>query len=119
MITDMLADPAYTASYTVTRTAAGTTTKGRYTPGSTSTPSIVASVQPLTGRELQILPTLEHGEERRKLYTTTELYARVPGYEADTVSIGGEDWKVIKVEKHTGFGATYYKAIVSRKVSTV
>lgn len=118
MITAMLSDPNYVADYTVTRTAAGSVTDGVYTAGGTTSVPIKASKQPLSGRELQTLPTAEHGEERAKLYTETELYSRAPGYESDQVSIAGEMWRVVSVANPVGFGQSYYKAIIARKLVT-
>jgi hypothetical protein len=103
-----------TGTYTVTRRAAGTTTAGKHTIGSTSTFSIDASIRPLSGRDLRSLPPAQHGEERRKLYTTTLLRAAgaVPG---DSVSIASEDWLVINVKPYDISG--HYAAIVSRQVT--
>lgn len=103
-------------TYTVTRKAAGTVSVGDYTPGATTTFSIVASVQPISGRELSVLPQGQRGEEVRVVYTLTELKTRTPATEPDTISIGGETWEVFRTESWEAFGATHYRAHVARKV---
>lgn len=106
-----------TGTYTVTRTAAGARTLGRYAPGATSTFTIAASVQPLTGREIKALPEGDHADEHRVVYTTTELRTLMASVGApDSVSIDGEAWDVARVEKWPGpSGTTHYRARVSRK----
>lgn len=104
-----------TGTYTVTRTAAGTRTLGRYTPGAPSTFSIVASIQPVTGRDLQTLPEGQRAEETRVVYTTTELRTRTATVEPDTLSIDSETWAVTKVERWQAFGGTHYRAMVARQ----
>jgi hypothetical protein len=104
-------------TYTVTRTAAGTRTLGRYTPGASSTFSIDASVQPVTGRALQALPEGHRAEETRLVLTTTEIRTRTPTNEADTISIDSESWAVVKVERWDAFGGTHYRAFVARQAN--
>lgn len=102
-----------TGTYTRTRYAAGTTTDGVYTPGSASTTSIVASVQPVRGAELKALPEGRHADHSRVVYTETELrVSPVP----DRVTINGDAFEVFKAEPWGAFGETYYRAMVSRLV---
>lgn len=113
----VLSNPAFTAGspYTVTRTAIGTRTQGRYTPGSTSQFAITASVQPVTGRDLQVLPEAQHAEDVRVVYATTEIKTQEAGFEPDQISIDGALWKVVNVEKWTLRGETHYRALVARR----
>jgi hypothetical protein len=113
----MLSNPAFTAGspFTVTRTAEGSRPNGRYTPGSASTFPIIASVQPVSGRELMILPEAQHVEEVRVVYTATEIKTREPGYEPDKVTIDGAAWTVIRAERWTYGAETYWRALVSRR----
>jgi hypothetical protein len=102
-----------TGSYTRTRYAAGTTTDGVYTPGSTSTASIVASVQPVRGEELHALPEGRHADQSRVVYSESELRAApIP----DRVTIDGAEFEVFKAERWDAFGETYYRALASRLV---
>jgi hypothetical protein len=102
-------------TYVVTRRGpTGVDGDGRALLSAPSTLSISASVQPLSGRDLQRLPEGMRAAERLKLYTTTPLAAiGAP----DVVTIDGDDYEVEHVERWTGFGAgaDYYK-IVARKV---
>jgi hypothetical protein len=104
-------------TYTVTRTAAGTLTTGRYTAGATSSFSIVATIQPMTGRNLKILPEGQHAEETMVVYTTTELRARTPASEPDVFTFDGEAWKVVNVKRWQAFGDTHYVATIGRTVT--
>lgn len=104
-------------TYTVTRTTdGGHDSKGRAVAGSASTFEITASVQPMSGRDVQLLPEGYHGKETQKLYTTTALVAVDASNEPDEVSIGGENWKVIMVKHWEAFGSDHYKAILSREL---
>lgn len=89
-----------TGTYTVTRRAGtGTTTNGHYTKPTTSTLSVDASVQPITGRALKDLPEGMRAEDVKVLYTATELFTVDSGHgAADVVTIAGEDYRVTKVE---------------------
>lgn len=102
-----------TGTYTRTRYAAGSTTDGVYSPGSASTASIVASVQPVRGAELKALPEGRHADHSRVVYSESELRAApVP----DRVTIESADFEVFKAERWDAFGETYYRALVSRLV---
>lgn len=103
-------------TYTVTRTAQGTRSNGRYTPGSTSTFSIVASVQPMRGRDLRVLAEGQHAEDTRVIYTSTELRVMSPTNDPDRVSIDGESYELFRCERWDAFGETYYKGFASRVV---
>lgn len=88
-----------TGTYTVTRTVAGTPVLGVYAPGSTSTFPIDASIQPMSGREMLVLPVERRGQDVRKLWTkTAELYIVRPGFEADTLVVSGEVFEVFNVK---------------------
>lgn len=104
-----------TGTYTVTRTAAGSSTLGRYTAGATSTFDIVASVQPVTGRDLLAMPEGLRADETRIVYTTTELRALTAASDADVVAIDGEVWGVVQVERWQAFGGTHYRALAARR----
>jgi len=85
-----------TGTYTVTRTARGSTVRGKIGAGSTSTVTITASVTPAKPMDLMRLPEGRRTTDTVRLITTTELYNGGQGsaYEADTVSIDGESWEV-------------------------
>lgn len=98
-----------TGTYTVTRPAASTFTLGRLDTPSTTTVSIQASVQPLTGRELKKLPEGLRTEELRWVYTATELRSQP----TDSIAIDGAAWAVQQVESWGTLGA-YFRALVMK-----
>ena len=107
---------AVAGGVTIRRGSAGSDTKGRYTPGSTSDiTGVEASVQPITGNELQRLPEGLRTQRPVKLYTTTEIRASsvATGVPSDLIVWDGETWEVQFVEKHIWGG--YYKAVIIRK----
>lgn len=115
-LVDVIASFA-TGTYSVTRTAAGAYTVGRYAAGGTSTFSIEASVQPVTGRDLKKVPEGHHADELRIVYTTTELRTRAPGSEPDVVTIDSEPWHVVRFERWQAFGGTHFRAWCARRVT--
>ena len=101
-------------TYTVTRSTPGAVTNGRKSASSSSTFTIEASEQPLSGRDLRALPEGERTDDKIKLYTETELRTRTGTHEADTIVIGSYTYKVITVQTWNGLGSIYYKAIISK-----
>src|SRR5690606_5003111 len=89
-------------------------TLGRYTPGASTTFSIVASVQPATGRDLRDLPEGQRGDEVRVIYTISELRTRSPAGEPDAVTLDGEPWTVINVKRWESFGEVHFVAMACR-----
>lgn len=110
------------ATYTVTRTAAGARVNGRSTPGAVTTFTIVAGIETVTGRELQDLPEGQRGDEVIKIFTATRLRTRREG-EPDRIAfdppgeVTGELWTVTKVEAFDGFGEIHYEATACRAPS--
>lgn len=115
MNTAELVEAFATGTYTRTRTTAGTYSAGRYSAGSTATASIRASVQPLTGRDLMVLPEGRRGDATVAVYTTTELRVTSPAGAADKLTIDGETWEIIHVEPWVdNQSTTVYRAIAAR-----
>ena len=90
-----------TDTITRVRRAAGTTTGGRYTAGAETTSSIAASVQYLSGIELQTLPEGERSFDWRRL-TVAPGTLRAPsqhdGSEGDLVEIDAIRYQVRHVD---------------------
>lgn len=107
-----------TGDYTVTRVVAGSYVSGLYVPGGTSTLSIEASIQPATGRDLQVLPEGQHGQETKVVYTTTELRTRRTTHDPDKITIDGETWECVTDERWEAFGGTHYRVYATRQVKT-
>ncbi len=109
-----LASPLFTSgTYTVTRRATGSLANGDWTPGASSTFTVEADLQPLSGNDLKILPEGQHGEEMQKLYLSVELFTARLDKEADQITIDGAEWKVINVRKYTILTGNF-KVIVAR-----
>lgn len=114
----------------VTRTAQGTRSHGRYTPGATSTFTITAGIpEPIDGRTLMDLPEGRRGDEILTVYTATDLVAERPGIDPDVLAYrgadadiialmgAGEPWTVIKVKMWGGLGETHREAQIARPPS--
>lgn len=93
-------DDFATGTYTVTRTAVGAyDSAGRYTAGSTSTFSVVASVQPTSARDQVVMPEGIHYEDAVVVYVATELRAFDASTGAgDTFPYRGDTYRVFSVE---------------------
>ena len=100
-----------TGAYTVTRpTGVGYDSSGYATAGSSSQFSIDASVQALSGDDLQALPESRHAEDNRKIYTETELRVK------DTVVIDGDTFEIYNVALFEANG-THYRAFAAKAVA--
>ena len=105
---------------TVTRYAAGAYgSDGVYVPGSTTTLTVQATVQPLNGKDLQILPEGLRTREAFKLYTATELRTtdQTAGTLSDIVTRGGALYDVQQVGPWLSGSGTlnHHKAIIVRR----
>jgi hypothetical protein len=115
MLSDVPGEFAVSGGITISRDPGGTWSNGRFTPGvRVNTASVVASFQPLRGREIELLSEGDRDKRSGKLYTATEVKSsdRAAGLMADQIVFDGDTWEVRSVEKHT-FGG-YWKAIVVR-----
>lgn len=96
-------------------TGNGTWTKGQFTASATTSFNILASIQPLSGNEMQSLPEGRREKEAIRLYTSTELkIAAEGGANADVVTIAGKDYEVIAVYPWRNGILNHFKVIVSR-----
>ncbi len=115
-----IASLAQGGPFTVTRTAEGDFGDDSvYTSGAQTTFTIVASIQPVTGRELQDrdLVDTQRGDEVCVVYTTTELRTRKKDNDPDVITYRDEPWTVTKVEQFDAFGETHYRAYIARTES--
>lgn len=111
-----------TGTYTVTRRAAHSyDADGLLVLGAASTFSIVASVQPVTGRNTVAVPEGYRGEEQRVIFTTTELRGLGDSTAApapDTIALGGETWTIVHTEAWYGLsGAPHWRAYAARSAA--
>lgn len=102
---------------TITRRAAGAHDEatGIWTPGASSTLEVDAVVQPVTPRDLQMLPEGERTKEAIALFTVAALVTSDVGsaVEADQVAWSSRTWRVALVEDWTA-QAGYARAIATR-----
>ncbi|MDD5034852.1 MAG: hypothetical protein PHE55_08855 [Methylococcaceae bacterium] len=88
---------------------------GRYTEGAETSATIVAHVQPISGRDLIQVEEGRRANAIITIYSKTELKTGDDtGVQPDTVTFGGEDYEVFKVEPWGDTGA-YYKALAQKK----
>lgn len=107
---------------TVKRKAAGSyDVRGQYVAGAETTLDIVASIQPVSARERELLPEGTRLREMFKLYTTTQLLPPrgAPPIGGDIVTINGEDFLVTSCQDYVTHASPsntirYYKAQVER-----
>ncbi len=115
---DAIASLADGGPFTVTRTAEGTTDDASvYTPGASSTLTIEALIQPITGRVLRDAPDAQRTDASIVIYTLVELRTRTKTTEPDVVTYDGEPWIVTKVHRYDAFGGTHYVVTASRTES--
>ena len=103
-------------TYTVTRTPASVYTAGRLVPGVATTFTVLGSLQPLSGREVDRLPEGAREREGMALWTTTELRGKLQTSEPDTVTVDGEAYEVQNVQRWDTLG-NYYRAVILRAAS--
>lgn len=109
-------DDFATGTYTVTRTPAGAYVNGRYSPGSPTTFTINAVVEPFGGREIHVLPEGQFAEDVKVLYTATELLTMSPTDVPDTVAIGGDNYSVFRIDGPWIMpDSTHYRIYVARQ----
>lgn len=104
-----------TGDYTVTRRVAPTTVAGRAVAGGTSTFSIAASIQPVTGRDLRDLPEGRHADEMRIVFCEAELFTVQPGNDSDLIAYRSETWEVIRSEFWEHWGTSHCRAMIARR----
>ncbi len=103
-----------TGTYVVTRRSASAYgTDGRLVVASTSTVSITACVQPLSGRELERLPEGLRTRELKAIYTATELKTQGSGQDPDLVSIDGDSYEVQRCDRWAELGS-YWRVVASK-----
>lgn len=99
-------------SYTVTRGSPTTGgSDGRAVVATPSTFSVVASVQPLNGRDLLRLPEGERSTERVKVYANTQLFVSGAGQVADLITVAGIQYEVETAQAVLGADGNYWKMV--------
>lgn len=108
-------DESMEGTYVVTRRAPATNDgRGRLVPGATSTFSIDASIQPISGRKLELLAEVARGRELRSVITASTIDPMTPDHAADQLAIAGEVWEVIEAAHWTDGGVPFTNAVIAR-----
>lgn len=95
--------------------------RGQFVEGNQTTIQVIASVQPISARERELLPEGTRIKEIFKLYTTTELLPPrgTPPTGGDVVTINGRSYLVTSCQDYSTHQSPsnairYYKAQVER-----
>ena len=103
-----------TGTYGLTRIGQGRFVEGEYLPGPKIVTTLTGSLQPLSPRDLQVLPEGYRVKQGYKLYTDLKLNTvRESGSKlADRVTAYGETFVVMSTERWNGTDLPYYKALL-------
>lgn len=112
-----------TDTLTVTRRVTGSiNSDGVWTPGASSTLTIIANVQPATGmqrvvggRDMRSDEQGQHTDDVRICYTETLLHTRDTTNEPDQIAYEGGTWTIVRVEKWQLEDEIYYRALMTRE----
>jgi hypothetical protein len=87
--------------------------------GSDTEFTITASVQPMTGSEMLLLPENRRELETKKIYTSTELYGieKGNGVNADIVIIDGDEFEVVRIYPYKNNVINHYKIFVAKRTT--
>jgi hypothetical protein len=105
-----------TGTYAITRRVVGTYVQGALVNGATIVLNVAASVQPTSSKMLQVLPEGLQSGKHYTVYTREELFSRERGQACDTITIEGEAFEVVQVDRFDGLESvnTYYRSIAAR-----
>lgn len=106
-VSDVVLDPLFVEAVTVTRNSVTVSTTGRNI-SVASTFNIYGVVNIGTLEKIKRNPEEEHTSNFITIHTKTKLYDVVDGFLPDTVSWGGNNFVVIKVNKWNHYGAGFY-----------
>jgi len=81
--------------------------------------TITASVQPMTGSEMLLLPENRRELETKKIFTSTELYGieKGKGVNADIIIIDGNEFEVVRVYPWKNNVINHYKIFVAKRTT--
>lgn len=98
---------------TLTRTPRGTTTLGRYTAGATTTQAITVLVQPVK-RDLAGDDTTQDTSRGLVVFSTEAVTSGDGINEADKLTIGGINYRAVRVLVWTLRGSTHYQTTLEQ-----
>ena len=117
MSTDAILDTLGNTEIVVTRFGVGRLVAGKLKASKLPPFKIKAAVQPIKGREREFMPEGQRQKHIVKLYCKECLLAPDDKRQqrADLLTIEGEGYEVIIVEKQKGLGLDHYKAYAARR----
>lgn len=106
----------FRSAFTINRTAAGTMVKGKFVNSGAVTPvSILASVQPLQGKDVNLLPEGRKTSQAVWIYTDTQLIPLTATTNPDILLAFGSEFEVLTVEPWQSNVIPHYKCIGVKK----
>lgn len=102
-------------AFTGTRTTAPTNVKGRFTPGTASAINFTASVQPVSGNDLESLPEGVREQGMYRLYTSFQLRTinQTTKEPADIIDFDGKKYKIVFLQPWQNNVINHYKAFMA------
>lgn len=98
------------SQFTVSRPT-GSFVLGKWVAGSATTFTIWASVQPVSGMDLQLVPEGRRDSQAVKIYTSTLLQIGEGGTNADILTAFGDQFEIIEVQPWQSNVINHYKCI--------
>jgi len=99
--------------FVIRRKVAGTYVNGLWVEGGFTNITILASVQPLNGEQLEMLPEGRRTTQSVKIYTDTKLQT-VTSANPDILLAFGDEFEVITVEPWQSNVISHYKCIAQK-----
>jgi apolipoprotein N-acyltransferase len=90
---------SFRRTITVSRQAAGSHVNGIWTPGTTTTTTIQASVQPATARDMERLPEGRRQTGAVKVYTSAALLVEQGTQKADRIILPSGTYEVAQADE--------------------
>lgn len=105
---------------TITRTTAGAYVNGLFVPGTPSSITIQASVQPVTGEDIKALPEGRRLDDYVKVYTDSDLQVlqESTGKQPDKLSWRGHTYECISADVRQMSVINHFKYIFSKVSQT-
>ena len=110
-VSDVLLDPDFATTFTVTRSAAAAGADGNNVVTPSAPISVTGVVEPANSNDLRRLPDAESLTGTIAIYTPFALNVLSANTTADIVTWNGRQYTVIDVEDWSQFGAGYVRAL--------
>ena len=113
-VSDLLSDPDFATTFSVTRSSASADTGGINQVASVTTQNVIGVVQPANSSDLQRLPDAEYQKGALTIFTTFRLISGGAGQTADIIGWNGANYTVMTTDDWSQYGGPgYIKALVT------